>query len=205
MALAGLCALLVGGCGDDTTRRPDGGTPTIEIGTGGILVYEPVSDGDTMYLSRGCQGSQHLWISVRAWGLDTQPALIRLNATRARDDLPLSLGPEGLLVRLRFQQLDGLDELTGLQLQIPDPDLALGEEVRVMVEVSEDFTGGRTVRAERLVAVEWGDEVCGERSDGAPPLGGDGGPAGDGGALADGGSPGDAAVEADAGLPGSGG
>ena len=151
----------------------DGGGPVLEMGSGGIDVYEPVEDGDTVELARGCQGGQHVWIGLRAWGLDTQPALISLRATRASDGEMVSLP---ITVRLRFVEMAEYDQITGLQLIIPTPDDVLDEDVDITVEVSEDFRGGRTVSVTRRVDIEWGDEVCGDTGDAGPTLRGDAGP-----------------------------
>jgi len=205
----GAVALVLSGCpdpgggggGDDGgTDPPDGrapGEPWVTIGTGGLGTYEELSDGDTAYLARGCQGGQHVWISLRAGRLDTMPALIQLRAQRERDEMDVSIPFQ---VRLTFEPVpeEEYDQLTGLQLVIPNPEEVLGEEVVIRARVSENVAGGASAEDERHVVVEWGDEVCGG-------MGPDGGPdpnAMDGGApLGDGGEPGPDAGAGDDGGP----
>lgn len=175
---------------------PDGGSgdagpaADIDIGTGGIGVFEPVSDGDTMELVRGCQGSQHVWISLRARHINTRPAIIQIVAERDRDGLNTAIPFQ---VRLTFDQPPGADytELSGLALVIPVPEQALDEDMTIRARVSENSPGGLMVEAERHVRIAWGDEVCGMTiGDGGLVPRGDGGPipeAPDAGALADGG------------------
>lgn len=171
LLLAGAAALLAG-CPGGSDPHPDagpdgdGGAPVVELGTGGIDVFEPIADGDTVELVHGCQGAQHVWIGVRAWGLDTQPALIALRGTRVSDGEMVSLP---ITVRLRFTEMDDYDQITGLQLVIPDPDQVLDQEIEIGVQVSEDFVGGRTISVSHRVNVVWGDEVCGVDYDGGPP------------------------------------
>lgn len=154
----------------------------MEIGTGGIDRYVPVEDGDTLELARGCQGGQHLWIGLRAYGLDTQPALISLSAVRATDGEVVSIPTT---VRLRFRQDDGYDEITGIQLIIPTPNELFDRDIDINARVAEDISRGRMARTTRRVDVVWGDEVCG-------------GALGDGGVRdADGGLPDGAVLDAD--------
>ncbi|MBI4509757.1 MAG: hypothetical protein HY698_08965 [Deltaproteobacteria bacterium] len=51
----------------DAGRRCEGGE--VEVGTGATS-FEPVSDGDTVFLYRGPQGGYMIYLGVRAKGLD---------------------------------------------------------------------------------------------------------------------------------------
>ena len=176
LAVVGLLALLVAGCPPDDPPADDAGTDAeVAIGTGGIGLYVPLEDGDTALMARGCQGGQHVWIGVRARGLDTEPALVSVSGIRARDGAMISIP---VTVRLRFvQDVDeDWDEITGIQLIVPIAEQAIDEEIDIHVRVAEDARGGRTVTAQRRVTVVWGDEVCGGAlGDGGVPRDGDGG------------------------------
>ena len=162
--------------------------PWLDVGTGGVGTFEPLSDGQTAYLARGCQGSQHVWISLRAANIDLQPAIINLLFERDSDGETVSIP---LQVRLRFEVVDGEDyeELTGLALVVPDADALLGLPITLRARVAENLPGGVAVTAERRLTVQWGDEICGTRGDGGPPA--DGGP--DAGPILPGPDGGDAA------------
>lgn len=197
-----LFAAALVGCGEQNpptdAGRDAGPPPELEIGSGGILVFEPVSDGDTVELARGCQGGQHVWISLRARHLDTRPALITLRGTRVDDGSVISIP---VTVRLTFEDREGYDEITGLQLIIPDPENVLSGEIDISARVAEDRPGGLIVSATRRVSVVWGDEVCGLDGDGGLGTRGDGGVTADGGADEDGGpADGDDAGAADSGI-----
>ena len=140
---------------------PDAGSVAAErlvIGEGESML-DPISDGDTLLLARGCQGSQHVWISLRAdSGFDARGMTVRLDLFRARDDLRVSLE---FLVRLSFQPdaTGTSSSLLGLTLQVPDPDIAIGEELRLEAQITD--RAGMTTRTTRTVQIEWGTEVCG--------------------------------------------
>lgn len=120
---------------------------------------DPIEHGRVLFLGRGCQGSQHVWISLRAdAGFEPRGMLVRLDLVRVRDSLRVSLE---FLARLSFQRDAGgtTVSLSGLLLQVPEPDLALGETLRLEAEIT-DRTGNRA-RTDRIVSVAWGTEVCG--------------------------------------------
>jgi len=125
----------------------------------GESALEPIADGRTLLLARGCQGSQHIWISLRAdSSFDPRGMTVRLDLFRARDDLRVSLE---FLVRLSFTpDATGTgSSLLGLTLQVPMPDIAIGEELRLEAQITD--RAGMTARAVRSVEVDWGPEVCG--------------------------------------------
>jgi hypothetical protein len=176
--LGSVAALLAAGCPPGDPPADDAGTAggaEVAVGTGGIGLYVPLVDGDTALMARGCQGGQHVWIGVRARGLDTEPALVSLSGIRVRDGAMISIP---VTVRLRFVQNveDGWDEITGIQLIVPIAEQAIDEEIDIFARVAEDTRGGQTIQAQRRVTVIWGDEVCGGAlGDGGAPEGADGG------------------------------
>jgi hypothetical protein len=195
-----LALLLIGaGCATDPPGGlPDGGERQAELllGTGTIGVFEEVHDGDTVLLARGCQGSQHVWLSLRTRGMDPRRNIIQARLDR-EDGALVSLPTQVILTLL---PVDGTEyhELTGIPIQVPNPDEIAGRMGTMFLTVTEGAsTGGRKLTETRDVQVEWGTEVCGESDGGALPRT-DGGRDVDAG-LADGGRA-DAEV-ADAGRP----
>jgi len=185
-----IVALLASGCGDDTmmtdTGPSDGSVGRIEIGTGDIGDYEDF--GGEALLVRGSQGGQHVWVGLRAWDLDTRPALIQLILERDSDAEVVSIPFQ---VRLTFQDDVPADadytQISGLALVVPDADDVLGGEITVRARVSENRTGGAMAESEVIgLAVDWDpDNPPGFRpgEDGGVPDGGgfDDGGAGDAG------------------------
>jgi hypothetical protein len=170
MARASLCLAswlalaCAAGCGDDDGMIPDGEVPgdgssfapRLEIGTGDIGEFVPVADGETVYLVRGPQGGQHVWVSLRAERLHTRPGLIRLVFERERDMYAASIPFE---VRLSFvdEVPLGADytQISGLQLIVPEPADVLGEDMIIRARVAEDMTGGAMAESMVRVRVEW--------------------------------------------------
>lgn len=168
-----LAVLAVSGCG--TVPTTDAG-PGADVGAvvqqdagavaGGRLtvgegesMLRAIEEGDTLLLARGCQGSQHVWISLRAdASFDPRGMTVRLDLFRARDDLRVSLE---FLVRLSFQPdaSGSASSLLGLTLQVPMPDIAIGEDLRLEAQITD--RAGMTSSATHTVRVAWGTEVCG--------------------------------------------
>ena len=44
----------------------DGGPPATLLLGAGRETFTPIAEGDTLLLARGCQGAQHVWITLRA-------------------------------------------------------------------------------------------------------------------------------------------
>ena len=135
----------------------DAGPPVeamLEVG-GGEGLFAPVMDGDTMSLVSGCQGSQHVWVALRAWGIERRGTIIDLELVRDRDELVVS---QTFRVRISFQPVDGEDymDLAGLTLIVEDPDLALEEDLTLRATVTD--TNGVEVVDERSVHIAWDPE-----------------------------------------------
>jgi hypothetical protein len=165
--LRGAVATLAVGCGpptltdtgpSDAPQPPDGSVlwdGELELGEG-ESAFRPIGDGDVLAVARGCQGSQHVWIALRARRLDPRGMIIRLALTRMSDGTDVSLE---FFVRLSFEAVADYSELLALTLQIPLPDDALMQDLRLSGEVVDRM--GHGARAERRVQIAWGTEVCG--------------------------------------------
>jgi hypothetical protein len=165
--LRGALAALAAGCGPiggtdagpaDAPRPPDGAVlwdAELELGEGEDAL-RPIADGDTLLLARGCQGSQHVWMALRARRLDPRGVFIRLALLRAADGAQVSVE---FYVRLSFEPTGDALELRGLTLQVDVPDEAIGEDLILRGELVDRT--GHGARAERRVQIAWGPEVCG--------------------------------------------
>jgi hypothetical protein len=140
--------------GSDASVEP----PGVELATGGPGEFSQVTDGQQVLLQRGCQGSQHVFFSLRARGVPFEQApWITLSVLREEDQRAVSSRYE---LRLPLTaRSDGSGEITGLTPVIEEPRDVIGRAV-VMVAVVEDAS--RTVRAEarRRVTVAWGPDSC---------------------------------------------
>lgn len=133
------------------------GALSLGEGERGFAAIEP---GRTLLLARGCQGSQHVWITLRLRDLEPRGPIVRLELRRVRDDLVISAP---LQLRLSFTPDESGDfaQLTGLTLQVPDPDAHLDEDLVLEAVVVEGLDRTRGARAEETVRIAWGPEVCG--------------------------------------------
>lgn len=126
----------------------------LELGLGHDA-FRLVRAGDEAPLQRGCQGAQHVSISLRSPNLAPGELAVTLFAVRIRDDaevvpaytvvLPWDAGAAGA-------------ELIGLTLVMFDPDAVVGEVVDVHAEVQAP--DGRVGRAVMRVQVAWGPDAC---------------------------------------------
>lgn len=157
-----LLVLALGGC----TAPPD--DPDASIGgadaRSGILTlgegeatFRAIEDGDTLLVARGCQGSQHVWITLRSEQMDPRGMIVELAARRA-DDGTLVSAQFRLRLSFTSDPSGAFAQLTGLTLQIPEPDLALGHDVILSGTIQD--RAGLSAIAERRVRIEWGTEVC---------------------------------------------
>jgi hypothetical protein len=154
-ALALALGLTLAGCGGNEPQPQP--SQSLELGTG-RQQFTPLTDGDTLRVQRGCQGGQHIFVSLRAWGLPPEPVMVELSLTRTEDELKVSLPYR---VRYLFTQgstSDAPDELPGLLLVIPEPDKAVGKEVRLTAAVQTD-PGDRATHA-RTGTLQWGADAC---------------------------------------------
>ncbi|MCA9582764.1 MAG: hypothetical protein KC416_13285 [Myxococcales bacterium] len=144
----------VEGGADATIETP----PAFDLGTGGMDRFESIADGDTVLLAAGCQGSQHLWVSLRLREQRVETATVRLSLLRASDRDQLE---STVPLLLQFEDYgDSGSELLGMQLVIPEPDPILGVPAILRADVSQINGGPGSLEAERQVTVAWGPETC---------------------------------------------
>ncbi len=167
----------------------------LTVGTGRdstLATFRPLSDGDDVYLVPGPQGGQHVWIGLRARGVDPTQPRVELHAYRASDGHEVG----GLRVRLRMIPTDepGVVGLPGQTLIFDDDEYCsvLPGDVRVTVDFND--AAGHCFRLEKRVHVTGVDPLaleidrearlrcCAQRLPRCYP---DGGAAGDGGATGD--------------------
>ncbi len=142
--LAIVCLGALSGCPETQPPVTDacvtsGATLTIGTGTDSTLgTFRPLSDGDDVYLVPGPQCGQHVWIGLRARGIDPTLPRVELHAYRVSDNAVIGS------LRVRLRMIDaGEPGLWGLPAQtlIFDDDQycsVLPGDVRITL----DFTDG---------------------------------------------------------------
>lgn len=141
--------------GGDVGDAPIPENGELELGSG-EFDFVPITEGQTLLLARGCQGSQHVWISLRASQLvNPRGVNVQLDLLRTSDGLRRSLE---FLVRLTFDVGTEAHTLPGITLQVPDPEVTIGESLRLVATIVD--ASGRAARASRNVQVVWGTETC---------------------------------------------
>ncbi|MFP2927419.1 hypothetical protein ACLESO_19910 [Pyxidicoccus sp. 3LG] len=150
----GLAALGLGltGCPGDGPE-PIGDPVRFEVGTG--RYFTPLEEGATLELVEGGQGSQHVFVSMRAWDLTDMNARVEMSLKRTSDGARVS---SRYRVDLRFDR--GLMEgdpaqLEGLLLVVPDVAEAVGQEVRL--EASFTAENGQHGSDSHLGTLQWAE------------------------------------------------
>lgn len=72
LSLIALTAALVTGCDEEpltTCAQAEAAGPSLESGTG-VERFEPLADGDVLQASFGMQGGHHIYVGLRATGID---------------------------------------------------------------------------------------------------------------------------------------
>ena len=127
----------------------------LALGTG-EFAFAPVVEGETLLLARGCQGSQHVWIALRAdSALNPRGMTVELELVRTSDGLRRSLE---FLVRLSFEETAMGNMLLGITLQVPEPEVTIGEALTLVATITD--ASGRAATASRRVQLAWGTETC---------------------------------------------
>ena len=126
---------------------------TLELGTG-AAIFEPISDGDTVGLTRGPQGLQHVYVSLRLREVDPELAITELSLTRERDMVMVN---EPFRARLAYEMPPEGPELIGAQLVTPDENAAFGETLLLAARV--EGRDGSWAETQRTVHVVWEEEL----------------------------------------------
>jgi hypothetical protein len=150
----GLCLV---GCGPDEPVDPLKPPVVLEVGTGGA--FTALEEGGTLDMYQGCQGSQHVFVSLRARELTNLRAQVQLSLERASDGEKVSVDYK---IRLVFDAPPSLGEpalLEGLLLQVSAPDEAVGREVRLKASIVTDANESATDT--RTATLQWGQPTCG--------------------------------------------
>lgn len=132
--------------------------PALTLGTG-EGTFNTFEDGETLELVPGCQGSQHVWIALRAEGIDPRGPIIELELVRDADGVVVS---QTFRVRISFDRVPGTTfaDVWGLTLVVPEPDMALGQDLTVRATVTD--MNDVTITDERPIRIEWAAEgPCG--------------------------------------------
>lgn len=146
--------LILAGCPEGGPTEPDPSL-RLELGTG--QQFTPLADGETLLLQQGCQGSQHIFVSLRAWGLPPNPVMVDLSLTRTEDGQRVA---PAYRVRFLFAQGtgDAPDELPGLVFQLTQPAQAVDRTVRLTATVETD--AGQLTEDSHTGPLEWGPPGC---------------------------------------------
>ena len=134
-------------------------SPYLQVGKG-AQEFVTIEDGEVSTLHRGCQGAQHLWVSLRlpmhtpdAYGLE-------LTLVNQNDELlapPFTLEEEEWLAyEVSGQEHQG-SEIIGLTLVIFDPISVVGREGLIKTKV---FIDGEVLESRVWVEVQWGADAC---------------------------------------------
>lgn len=120
--------------------------------------FRAFNNDDTVYLTPGPQGGQHIWIGLRGSGFDPTQPLVTLKAWREDGAL---IGQ--IRVRLRFSPIPDQPDTWGLPAQtlIIDDDRycsVLRGRVRVTAEISDG--AGRCLQEERTLRVDGIDPLA---------------------------------------------
>ncbi len=142
-AAAALLSLSVsGGCAAEV------GEGTLELGTGEWR-YETLADGDEVDLVRGSQGGVHVWLSMRASGLDPD----RVTMEIVTEKLDGSLAPETSVVEVSLNPAaeEGvlMHEILGWPAVLAEPGCVVDSELLVTVTLSDE--NGTSATDQRLV------------------------------------------------------
>lgn len=121
----------------------------------GERTLTPIEPGAEALLQRGCQGAQHIWISLQSPTLEPGAHLLTLSLTRV-DDGALIVPP--YTIEHDWRPAGQGAELLGVALVVFDPIAIVGQLADIDAVVTTPT--GTTGRARRRVRVEWGPDAC---------------------------------------------
>lgn len=151
--LALALGLALTGCGEEELPSVE---PRLEVGTG--RQFTELTEDAPLQLQSGCQGGQHVFVSLKAWGLAREPHWVELSLTRTEDEQVVSVPYR---VRLTFLPGDGAqvpDDLPGLLLVVGEPEQAIGRRVRLTASV--ETAAGQRLSDTHEGLLEWGPGAC---------------------------------------------
>lgn len=124
------------------------GEPEVELGTGSWR-FEALADDDEVALVRGSQGGWHVWLSVRAYGVDTRDVTLTIE-TQPEDE---SRPPDRVEVDVRVSDVDdeGMRSLLGWPAIVPSPECLVGQRMRLSVTLRT--SEGMELTDERILQI----------------------------------------------------
>ncbi len=139
-----------------TPTRDAGQTLRLVLGTGAPGIFQEVIIGQQLFLQRGCQGSQHIFFSLRAWGVAESRPRITLSVEDETASRQVS-SPYSL--RLPYEPVSGADffQWSGLTPVVEEPADVIGKTVTLRAQIAD---GPLTATDVRTVAVQWGPDSC---------------------------------------------
>lgn len=146
--------------GDASVCRANGAMVFLGTGTDSTLMsYRALADGDGVYVVPGPQGGQHIWIGLRATGIDPSQPLIILRAIEPTTGTVVGL----IRVRLRMTAApeDPTRSALSNQTLVLDDDkycAVLNGTVRVELELNDG--AGHCVQTARTVRVQGIDPMA---------------------------------------------
>lgn len=126
----------------------EGGPPLVEVGTG-TARFEPLEDGQSTPLIAGAQGGFHLWVAVRARGLDPSGVRVEVVTYPLEAERPKQTTYHTLALEMR----EGWLERVGLVQVLSTPECFQDREVVVAIDATD--AAGRTAHDERVVIPRW--------------------------------------------------
>ncbi len=116
----------------DPGTQPLSGERALEVGTG-TWRFEPLEDGQQVDMVRGAQGGWHVWVSLRASGVEEGEGMMTLTLQPADE----SREPAVTTVRVSLDPPDsqGRRSFLGWPGILEDPSCQLGELLRVEVQL----------------------------------------------------------------------
>jgi hypothetical protein len=130
----------------------------LELATGRPGAWTPFEDGEVVRLQRGCQGSQHIFVSVRVYGAAEGPIVVGLAIRRTSDDV-LTTAPYEVRLPFATEVAPGVREETGLMPVVLRASTVIEQEVFIDGWIQD--TAGTRLEARRRAFVRWGPDDCG--------------------------------------------
>ena len=137
-------------CTDDIPGELILGVGTVDEDTG-VVSFLPVDDGDEVDIVPGWQGGQHIWVVLRATGVETCFVTPRYEILDGESPPPLDRDYGGEFYELRDDP--GMFEFLAYAAFVADPERIHREEVTLRAEVS-DGCGHLISASTRVVPVD---------------------------------------------------